>query len=231
MVKLPEPAPALPDWQAYRMVPSHFPPINIFETVLSADEFELAAEIEGLTNDRLRDEIGDISRVANEDRVFGPGSSPVMAAFTHVGKGSRFTDGSYGVYYAASSLDAAIRETAYHRERFLAATQDPPMELTMRCYINRVVLPMDDIRGPGFQVLHDPDIGSYPLSQQWAADRRGQGSHGLLYNSVRHPGAECIAAFRPTAVGIPWQGPHLRYVWDGQRITDVFRISSHRMLP
>ncbi len=37
----------------------------------------------------------------------------VMAPFTHLNpKGSRFSDGSYGVYYAAKRLSTAIAETA-----------------------------------------------------------------------------------------------------------------------
>ncbi|MGQ7274889.1 RES family NAD+ phosphorylase [Marinobacter sp. V034] len=230
MASFPEPEGCIPEWQAHRIVPSHFPPIEIFESVLSQDEFELAAEIEGLTNDRLRDLTGDIQKVAEEDRVFGAGSSPIMAAFTHMGGPSRFTDGTFGVYYAASSLKTAIRETVFHRERFLAATQDPPMELTMRCYISKVVLPVDDIRGKPFESLYDPSPDRYGLSQDYARVRREAGSHGLLYRSVRDPAGECIAAFRPRTMALPWQGPHLRYVWDGRQITDTFRMTRHRRL-
>lgn len=226
----PEPKVQIPSWQAHRIVPSHFPPIDIFESVLSQDEFALAAEIEGLTNDRLRDEIGDIERVSHTDRVFGVGSSPLMAAFTHIGQDSRFSEGRFGVYYAASSLETAIHETVFHRERFLRATGDPPMELTMRCYLSYVALPLDDIRGKPFDDLHKPDLAHYPTTQNYARDRRSAGSHGLWYRSVRHPEGECLAAFRPRAMGIPWQGPHLRYVWDGQAITDTFRIIRHRTL-
>ena len=46
-----------------------------------------------------------------------------MAAFTHLNpEGSRFSDGSWGVFYAAHSVATAVEETVYHRERFLAAT-------------------------------------------------------------------------------------------------------------
>jgi RES domain-containing protein len=230
MTALPEPPLQIPQWQAHRIVPSHFPPIAIFESVLSPDEFELAAQIESLTNERLRDEMGDIERVPAEDRVFGAGSSPLMAAFTHIGRPSRFSDGGYGIYYAASSLETAIRETVFHRQRFLQATNDPPMELTMRCYLNHVELPLDDIRSDAFESLHQPQVSRYAVAQQYARERRALGSHGLLYRSVRHQDGECLGAFRPRTMGIPWQGPHLRYVWDGQAITDTFRITRHRTL-
>ncbi len=61
----------------------------------------------GLTNDRLRDEIGDIAIVPLAERLAGPGASPIVAAFTHIGFPSRFTDGSFGVYYACKSFDGA----------------------------------------------------------------------------------------------------------------------------
>lgn len=212
-----------PEWQAYRLVSSAFPPISVFEDVLEPADLELAFLIEGLTNDRLLDEAGVLQRVRPEDRVSGPGSSPVMAAFTHIGASNRFSDGSYGVYYCASSLPAAIAETAFHRARFLEATGEGPLELTLRAYINVIVKPLHDVRA--VEALHDPALDSYPLSQRFARRFRDAHSWGLLYRSVRAPGEECAAVFRPPAVSIPVQGPHLRYVWDGREISDVFRIA------
>ncbi len=210
-----------PEWETYRIIPSHYPPIDLFERIYEPDEFELAFEIEGMTNSRLLDEAGDITLVQPGDRISGPGSSPVMASFTHIGFGSRFADQHFGVYYAASSLEAAIRETVFHKEREMAAANEDSIALTMRAYIGNVVLDMHDIRGPEFKDLHNPDADDYALSQKFAHRWRKKGSNGLLYNSVRHPGSECIAAFKPKAVSIPVQGPHLKYFWDGdkQRIT------------
>src|SRR5215831_10456250 len=124
--------------KTYRIIPSKFPPINFFEKIVAPDQMEAAWYLESLTNDRLRDETGDISLVAKEERLSGPGASVVMAAFTHIGYPSRFSDGSYGVYYAARSLETAVRETAFHRTRFLAATYEAPGEVDMRAYIGRV---------------------------------------------------------------------------------------------
>src|SRR5207244_2015605 len=99
----------------FRIIPSRFPPIELFERVSTPEEFEAIYEIEQLTNPRVRDEIGNINMIKKEERVFGSGTSNIMAAFTHLPPlGSRFTDGSYGVYYAADSLEAAIAETKYH---------------------------------------------------------------------------------------------------------------------
>ena len=217
----------IPVWDsAYRVISSSFPPITLFEDILYPAELQMAYALESLTNDRLAEEVGLISRVAPEDRVSGHGSTPVMAAFTHIGKVSRFTDGTFGIYYAASSQSAAIAETSFHQERFLAATNEPDVELTMRTYVNKVVKPMHDIRA-GFAHLHDPDPANYSPAQAFAKKLREEKSWGLLYNSVRASGHECIAAFRPPAVSIPVQGKHIRYVWEArsQKIGYFFEIT------
>ena len=208
----------------YRIVPSKFPPINFFERVVGPEHMEAAWYLESLTNDRLRDEAGDITLVPAEERLSGAGASIVMAAFTHIGNASRFSDGSFGVYYAARSLETAVRETVYHRQRFLSATNEAPGEVDMRAYVGKLKEPMRDIRAPRFKTLHDPD--DYSQSQAFGRLRRTRGDFGLVYNSARHAGGECIAAFRPKAVSAPIAGPALAYVWDGERITQVYEKSA-----
>lgn len=212
----------------HRIIPSCFPPINLFETVADPEDLEIVFAIEARTNDRLRDEVGQIGLIKPEDRISGPGSSVVMAAFTHIGNPSRFTDGSFGVYYAAYSLETAIAETVYHRERFLQATDEAPLEITMRVYVGEIKKSMLDVRGPSWKHLYDPDPAHYPNSQGVAKTLRDQGAWGLVYRSVRDPGGQCIAAFRPPAVSRPKQGPHLRYVWNGTKISNVFEVKELR---
>jgi hypothetical protein len=99
----------------------------------------------------------------------------------------------------------------------MAAANEESIALTMRAYIGCVALEMHDIRGPQFVELHNPNADDYSVSQMFARHWRAKGSNGLLYNSIRHPGSECIAAFKPTSVTIPIQGPHLKYFWDGEK--------------
>lgn len=205
----------VPGWaNAYRLINSAFPPIDVFEDTLAPADLETAFLIEAITNDRLRDQAGELQRVPLQDRVSGPGSTAVMAAFTHIGRPSRFTDGRYGVYYCASSIEAAMAETRYHQEAFWRATREASIEITLRTYINRVLEPMHDVRKRA--ALHNPSPDTYGRCQVFASEHRLKGSWGLLYRSVRLPGAECVAAFRPPAVSLPVQGPHFRYRWDGK---------------
>lgn len=211
-------------WQkSYRVVAAKHPPVNVFEGIVGARQMEAAWFLEGLTNDRLRDESGTAQIVPQEDRLHGPGASIVMAAFTHIGRPSRFSDGSYGVYYAAHSLETAVRETAFHRGRFLASTHEPPCEVDMRAYVGRPVQPLLDIRAAKYGNLHHPD--DYATPQAFAKPLREQGQWGFVYRSVRHAGGECIAALRPQTVSIPMAGAALAYVWDGERIGKVYEKS------
>lgn len=202
-----------------------YPPVSLFEDTLNPEDYDDAYEIEALTNDRLRQEVGLLDLVPPEDRVSGPGASPVMAAFTHIHSPSRFTAGDYGVYYCADTMAAAIAETRFHKERILRATLQPSQEITMRAYVNSVVQPLVDIRA-GHDDLHQADLESYAATQSFGAKHRRAKAWGLLYRSVRHPGGECAAVFRPPAVTLPVQGAHLRFVWDSkvQRIVSVLEI-------
>lgn len=208
---------------AYRIIPSRFPPIHLFERIADPADLEAVFAIEAMTNPRLRDEAGDIALVAPADRVSGPGSSVIMAAFTHPNPaGSRFADGSIGAFYAARALETAIAETSHHRARFMAATAEPAMELDMRVYLVDLAGRLHDLRGLGHShaaVYHDSD---YSAGQALAAGLRRQGADGIAYDSVRHPGGECAAVFRPPVLGNVRQGAHLCYVWDGRRIGLVY---------
>jgi len=212
------------DWpHQYRIIPSEYPPINFFEQLVDPELMNELYYLESLTNDRLRDEAGDISLVPAEDRITGPGASPVMAAFTHASPDcpSRFSDGGYGVYYASKTLETAIEETKHHRARFLAYTNEDAGEIAMRVYIGKVIKPMHDARGYDYEHLHDPD--DWAPGQAFGQEMKTINTWGIVYRSVRDAGGECIAALRPPAVSIPKQGAHLSYVWDGVGISDVYR--------
>lgn len=203
-----------PSW---RIVPSRFPPVGLFDRIAAPEDLDALFELEGLTNPRLRQELGELSLVPPKRRVSGPGTTPIMAAFTHINPdGSRFSNGNRGVYYAAHERDTAIAETIHHRGNFLRHTREPPCVLQMRCYLADVTGRFHDIRG-GWPQLHDPD--SYAPSQAAATSWHASGSDGIVYDSVRHSGGQCVAVFYPDLLSPARQGPHLYYHWDGLQIT------------
>ena len=208
--------------RAYRLIPSRFPVIRLYENHLDPSELELAFQLEALTNERLRDLAGDIAHVPPEERVTGPGCSVIMAAFTHIGAQSRFSAGDYGVFYAGLDVGTAIEESRCGQVRFLSATAEPPFEVTMRSYVTQVALPLTDIRAPEFDRYHQPD--DWPTAQSFGRQARAGGAAGLWYRSVRNAGGECVAAFRTVAVRPVTQAAHYRFLWDGQTISAVYEL-------
>ena len=212
------------EWRpCWRIIPSRFPPIDLFQRVTAPDDLEAVFALDAMTNPRLRDDAGDIRLVPPEERISGPGSSVVMAAFTHLNaEGSRFTDGSYGAFYAASDLETAIAETKHHRERFMRATAQARMELDMRVYLVDLAGDMHDLRSlePVFPLVYCKD--DYTASRHLASTLRKEGSSGIAYDSVRRKGGECVAAFQPSVLSAIRQERHLCYVWNGRQITDIY---------
>jgi hypothetical protein len=228
-VKRPPPTTRVLWRRTYRIIMARYPPVALFERIADPADWEALLEVESLTNDRIRDEIGDISLVAAEDRVSGPGASWVMGAFTHIGWPSRFSDGSYGVYYTARTRDCAVAETAHHSGLFFAATGEPPCELDMRVLVAGIDALLHDVRGTArrFDPLYDRD--DYTASQAFGRELRAAGSSGIVYRSVRHTAGECVAAFRPRVVrSLPRGDTYLLYHWGGERIDRYYDYAAGR---
>jgi RES domain len=207
---------------SYRLIPSRYPTVGLYDRVADPADLEVVFAIEALTNPRIRDEIGEWQLVPPDERVSGAGSTMIMAAFTHLNpEGSRFSDGSYGVYYAAQELDTAIAEVSHHRALFLARTAEPAIDIDMRVITATLDAPLHDLREPGAprvaSGLFDPD--RYDAPQALGRRLREAGSWGVQFPSVRHAGGLCVGVFRPKALRNARSGAHIALHWDGQRIT------------
>lgn len=210
-------------WRAAnRIVPTRHPTIYLFDRVADASDFDALYALEAMSNERAREEAGLIERVPPADRVFGPGSGPIMASFTHVNPlGSRFSDGGFGVFYAARTRATAIAETAYHHGRFLVATRQPAMHLPMRLYSVAIDAMLHDLR-LGHDAEHDPD--DYGAARALGARLRRDGSGGVAFRSVRDSSGrgECAGLFRPRGASGCVQAAILLYAWDGEGFSDVY---------
>lgn len=213
----------------HRIVPSRFPPVSLFDVARSEEELQMLAELEGLTNDRLREQIGDIQLVNKADAIYGPGCTPIMAAFCHP-TASRFSDGRFGIYYAGLSAETAIAETRYHRERFLRDAGLAAEVLEMRCYTTQLAAPMTRLPADARlrAALLAPD--DYAAGQAFGMAMRTRRSWGIYYPSVRDtPQGRCVAVLRPRALQPVQQTSHYRYFWDGERIGEIERYERFRM--
>jgi RES domain len=216
------------DWTpCHRLVASHFPTVGLYDSIARPEDLDVVFAIEALTNPRLRQEMRALSLVPLAHRVTGPGATLVMAAFTHLNpEGSRFSDGSYGVYYAAHTLDTAIAEVSHHRARFLARTAEPAIDIDLRWIKADLRSAAHDIRAVATpattalaEVYHPDQYGS---GQVLGAALRKLGSAALVFDSVRHPGGQCVAVFAPKALSRARAAGHLGMHWDGRTITHWF---------
>lgn len=213
----------------FRLVPSIYPPIDLFESVADPADLETVKAIEEAFNPRVREEVGELHLVPPEDRLSGPGTGPIMAAFTHRNPaGSRFSDGSFGVLYAGRDRGTALAEVQHHQQQFLAETDEPAKELDYRMYLIDLDADLNDLRGRAadFPGVLDPE--DYTESQRLGVRLKGEGSWGIAYDSVRNPGGECVGVLRPPALSNCRQGAHICLYWDGHRIAYSYRKSHYQ---
>lgn len=215
--------------RSHRLILSRYPTVGVFDDI-AADEAELrlAFALEDLTL-RTPDRLG---LIPEGGLATGPGASLVMGAFLHVAdEGGRFHDRALGAWYAGRDLATAIEETVHHNHRRLAASAAGfPARLQLRELVVALDARLLDLRGAGaaHPELYRPD--DYAAPQAFSRARRWPfvqpGEDGFVYDSVRRPGGQCVALFRPAAVPPPLQGDHFEYVWDARGELTVLRLTS-----
>lgn len=192
----------------YRLVPSRFPPIGLFDTVATAADAEAVMELAGWTNDRLVAE--RIDRLPRDQWVYGrPNSSIVMAAFLHVAPGGmRFNCPDLGAWYASAEIATAVAEVGHHLRREAVARRVAAMRRTYRNYSATLLGDCVDIRGCAADLdgVLAPD--SYVAGQAFAGQLRRAGYCGILYGSVRRRGGSNVAVWKPGSVTEVVQAEH-----------------------
>jgi hypothetical protein len=185
---------------SFRLIPSQFPPIGLFDTVATAADAEAVMELAGWTNDRL---VGErLRRLPEREWVFGrANASIVMAAFLHgAPTGSRFNGPDLGAWYAAAAMPTAAFEVAHHLRREAVARGVETAARTFRTYTAQLAGDYLDIRG---QQDRQPDLydpAGYAASQTFGEQIRASGGGGIVYDSVRHAGGVNVVAYRPSNV-------------------------------
>ena len=181
----------------YRLIPSRFPPIGLFDTVTTPADLASVMELAGWTNDRLVAE--RIARLPQSEWVYGrPNASIVMAAFLHVSPaGGRFNAADLGAWYASAALVTAAIEVAHHMRREAVARGIAGQRRQFRQYSARLIGDYLDIRGRSGELADVYASDSYAASQTLGERVRANGAAGILYDSIRHAGGVNIAAHRP----------------------------------
>jgi len=202
--------------KAHRIIRTIYPPVDLFEDIAPPEDWEMLVAAEARFNPRIRDTVGNLALVPAARRLAGPTASLVMAAFTHVSKSrpSRFSDGTYGVWYCGDRFEVALAETAYHFERFMRLTREPAADADFRELCAGV---KGDFAAAPQDCLDPEDWGK---GQIFGRQMRAGGRDGVVYPSVRYPAGMAAAVFWPDCITLPVsQARQFRYHWDGTRMT------------
>jgi hypothetical protein len=209
-----------------RLIASRFPSVGILDRVASPEDLQAIFELEAWTNDRISAELGILNRIPTNQWVTGrPGSTVIMAAFCHPRPdGARFNDSKRGAWYAADTVDGAHAEIVYHRTREFEEIGVFDSRAQYRLYLADFSAEFHELSAT--DAAHKPymDPNSYVQSQSLASQLVGQGSNGIVYPSVRKPGATCVACFMPPLVQKVRQSHHFEYQWHGSRTPTIKRI-------
>jgi hypothetical protein len=183
-------------------------------------EVDALMAIDARTNPRINEELGALALIPKAERVVGPGSTVILAPFAHPNPdGSRFSDGTFGAFYAAHRLATAIAEVRYHRERFMRSSHEVAQTLELMLYEANVRGNFHDIRASTNRDWYSPV--SYVRSQPLGVRLHKAGADGIAYRSVRDPSGECVAVFRPSLIARCRPVKPLFAHWNGDRITSV----------
>lgn len=132
-------------------------------------------------------------------------SHVVNGAFAHGSLHARFSSPACGVWYSSDSTAGAQAEVAFHKRLELAdlgerAAEHYPQRVRHTEWIASYSGPLDvlDAHSPEAAAILDPV--SFRVSQAVGEDLRSGGSLGVVYPSVRHPGAKNHAIFIPAVV-------------------------------
>jgi hypothetical protein len=207
---------------AYRLIPSRYPPTSLFDDVANQDEFDVLYAIQEITNPRIRNEIGSLNRVPVEERPYGiRGCNYALGPFVHLNPaGSRFSNGDFGIYYAAEDVQTAIAETRYHQQCYFSGVVGLKYDrLSMRCLKTQFSANLRDIRGDIYKDNEWYIKDDYSASQKLGASLRENNDSGIVYYSVRMENKICYALFSPILIKDVIQTTHYEYIWDGEKIT------------
>jgi hypothetical protein len=132
--------------------------------------------------------------------------------FTHWMR-SRYSDGSFGVWYGSASLEISVHETAHHWRAGLLADAGflrPGIKIERKIYQVRCDAMLIDLRPAVsiFPALVDPT--NFSLTHQMGARMHREGQPGLVTKSARCEG-DVYAMFNAKVLSAPRHTGYLSY--------------------
>lgn len=146
--------------------------------------------------------------------------SAIIWPFKHW-QASRFSDGTYGVWYGSDSIETTVYESAYHWYRGLlsdAGFDRMTVIAERKVYsvaCNAALLDFRKAADDHPDLLHP---SNYAFCQSVGARIHREGHPGLLTQSVRRPAGENMAIFNADVLSNPRQNCELTYRLENDQI-------------
>jgi hypothetical protein len=202
------------DW--FRLIPSRFPIIDVYERFGSEELRTAAKELEGLTNPRL-------AAIANEPAAVSGGNVATHqyqnwnhAPFVYKNpEGTWFAGPSYGVLEVAADHRSALALALLRRETFLSRTDEAPINLEMRMLSTRIIGSFVDL------TALDRNLSE---AERWAIGQElyDDGAAGVIFQRPHFASQRFLGAFDGSVLGRSVQGSHYKFLWDGKTIKSVY---------
>ena len=199
----------------FRLIPSRFPPVSIYEGLVEEDLFEALIKVEDITNPRLK----SVQRItASTSRL--PTDSPRLQNWNHAPfaysnpEGTRFFPPDRPCLELADCPQTALAISVERRQNFLARTGEPPIGLDMRM-----------LKTPAsgrFVDLRDVDIGLKREDRWKIGATIPTDVDGIVYHPPERPSATCIGVLKGSVLARSVQTAHYRFSWNGNRITKLY---------
>lgn len=213
-----------------RLLPSRF--VDQEDSVLapladSADHLKDLFDLDNASNQRLAAERGAMPGIGIDELVFGVANFRMInAAYAYPRpEGSRFNTGERGAWYCAFEFETAMAEIIFHKTVEYSEIDYFHDTVSYQLLLADFSAEFHDLRGTAaFMNYLDP--ASYIASQKLASQLLEQGSMGIVYPSVRHPGGTNLACFRPALVGNVRRGSSYTLRWTGTPQPSVEPLAS-----
>lgn len=213
---------------AFRLIPSRFPPVAVYEGIVANDDVEDLVKIENLTNPRLQAErrLAADSQSANLDSPRLQNWNLAPFAYSNP-EGSRFFGADRQCLELADDPQTALAVSVQRRQVFLSRTNEAPIGLDVRML-------KTPVKGAFLDFRHlSVDL---PQEKRWAFGAAiptivdGVVVDGIIYHPPERSSAICIAVVRGECLQRSVQTVHYRYVWDGSRITKLYAFDDEGMV-
>ncbi|MEH6408925.1 MAG: hypothetical protein V7741_00250 [Hyphomonas sp.] len=199
----------LKEQKLYRLIPSRFPPVDLYERVAERECWGEIFALEEKTNPRLR-------KAAEAGDNAAPAQNWNAAPFAYPKpRGTSFTRPRDTALVAFSTQEAALWMSLVQRAAFLFECDMPPTKVITRLLVTPVT--------GCFLDWTDQDMTEDRAERVEIAERcrLTDGVDGVAFRHPDYPHADAYCILKEPVLGQTCQSRHFSYTWNGDKFTEV----------